>query len=303
MSELDVVTGATGYSGKYIAHRLLAAGRQVRTLTNHPGRANPFGNRIEIVRYHFDQPDQLRKSLAGASTVYNTYWVRFPYGRHSFQNAVANTRALIRAAEEAGVRKFVHVSIANPSAESPLAYYHGKAVLEDALAQSALSWAIIRPTVVFGLEDILINNIAWMVRHLPVFGAPGSGDYKLQPVFVEDLAQIATDAAKRQENVTVDAAGPEIHSFDELVQLIAGKLGRRVRIAHVHPTLVFLMTRALGVAVHDVILTREEIAGLMGNLLISHQPPLGTTQLSQWLEQNADRVGRRYASELARHYR
>lgn len=303
MSELDIVTGATGYSGKYIAHRLLSAGRQVRTLTNHPGRANPFGHRIEVVPYHFDEPDKLRKNLEGASTVYNTYWVRFPYGRHSFENAVANTRVLIRAAEEAAVRKFVHVSIANPSAHSPLPYYHGKAVLEDALAQSALSWAVIRPTVVFGLEDILINNIAWMIRHFPVFGVPGSGDYSLQPVFVEDLAQIATDAAGRQENVTVDAAGPEIYSFNELVRLIASKIGRRIRTVHIPPALVYLMTRALGFAVHDVILTREEIAGLMDNLLISRRPPLGITQLSRWLEQNADRAGRRYASELERHFR
>lgn len=303
MSELDVVTGATGYSGKYIAHRLLAAGRRVRTLTNHPGRANPFGNRIEVAPYHFGDLAELRKSLEGVATLYNTYWVRFPYARHSFEDAVVNTRLLLRAAEEAGVRKFVHVSIANPSADSRLPYYRGKAVLEAALAQSSICWAIIRPTVVFGLEDILINNIAWMVRHFPVFAAPGSGDYKLQPVFVEDLAQIATDIAGKQENVTVDAAGPETYSFNGLVQLIASKLGRRVRIAHVHPTLVYLMTRMLGFAVHDVILTREEIEGLMANLLVSRQPPLGTTRLSRWLEQNAASVGSRYASELDRHFR
>ncbi|HEV2247772.1 MAG TPA: NAD(P)H-binding protein [Terriglobia bacterium] len=335
MSELDVVTGATGFTGRYITRRLLDAGRRVRTLTGHPDRPNPFGNRIEIVPYNFADPKALGRNLEGVTTLYNTYWVRFPYGSQSYDNAIVNTRALIRAAEEADVKKFVHVSIANPSEKaiadgraclqaaeeargkkflvntsiaSPLAnyrlaYYWGKAFLEAALAQSALSWAIIRPTVVFGLEDILINNIAWMVRHLPVFGVPGSGDYKLQPVFVEDLAQIATDAAGKQENVTVDAAGPETYSFNGLVQLIASKLGCRVRIAHVHPTLVYLMTRALGLAVHDVILTREEIEGLMTNLLVSHQPPLGTTPLSQWLEQNADRVGRRYASELDRHFR
>ncbi|HXH51099.1 MAG TPA: NAD(P)H-binding protein [Terriglobia bacterium] len=303
MPELDIVTGATGYSGKYITRTLLSEGRRVRTLTNHPARENPFGSQIEVVPYHFENPAELRRNLEGASTIYNTYWVRFSHGRQSFKNAVANTQTLIRAAERAGVRKFVHVSIANPSEDSPLPYYHGKAVLEAALAQSALSWAIIRPTVIFGLEDILINNIAWMVRHFPVFAVPGSGEYQLQPIFVEDLAQIAIDAARSQENVIVDAVGPETYSFNGLVQLIARTLGRNIRVSHVTPALAYVLTRLLGLAVHDVILTKEEIDGLMANLLVSHRPPLGKTQLSVWLEQNAARVGRRYASELDRHFR
>jgi uncharacterized protein YbjT (DUF2867 family) len=237
MSEKDVVTGATGYSGKYIARRLLAAGRIVRTMTNHSNRENPFGSRIEVVPYNFENPKELPKNLEGATTVYNTYWVRFPHGRHSFGSAVENTRRLFLAAEQAGVQKFVHVSIANPSQRSPLAYYHGKAVLEAALAQSSLSWAIIRPTVIFGLENILINNIAWLVRHFPVFAVPGSGEYRLQPVHVEDLAEIAISAASKQENVTVDAVGPETYSFNELVRIIASILARHVRITHVSPAL------------------------------------------------------------------
>jgi uncharacterized protein YbjT (DUF2867 family) len=303
MNELDVVTGATGYSGKYITRRLLSTGRRVRTLTNHPARQNPFGSHVEVVPYHFEKPEELRKNLEGASTVYNTYWVRFPHGSSSFDGAVENTRRLFRGAEEAGVRRFVHVSIANPSEDSPLAYYHGKAVLEAALAHSSLSWAIIRPTVIFGLEDILINNIAWLVRHFPVFAVPGSGEYQLQPVFVEDLAEISVNVASKQENVIADAAGPEAYSFNELVQLIARTLGRDIRVGHVKPALAYVLTRMLGLAVRDVILTREEIEGLMANLLVSHQPPLGKTKLSGWLEQNAARVGCRYASELGRHFR
>jgi uncharacterized protein YbjT (DUF2867 family) len=303
MNELDIVTGATGYSGKYITRRLLAAGRRVRTLTNHPARENPFGNQIEVAPYHFEDPQELRRNLEGATTVYNTYWVRFPHGALTFDGAVENTRRLFHAAEQAGVRRFVHVSIANPSEDSPLAYYHAKAVLEAALAQCSLSWAIIRPTVIFGPEDILINNIAWLVRHFPAFAIPGSGEYQLQPVFVEDLAEIAVNAARKQENITVDAVGPEAYSFNELVQLIARTLGCNIRIGHVSPALAYVLTRLLGLAVHDVILTREEIDGLMANLLVSHQPPLGRTKLSDWLEQNADRVGCRYTSELGRHFR
>ncbi|HZT69832.1 MAG TPA: NAD(P)H-binding protein [Terriglobia bacterium] len=303
MRELDVVTGATGYSGTYIARKLLDAGRRVRTLTGHPNRPNPFGSRIEVVPYHFDEPDLLRKDLEGVATVYNTYWIRFPHGRCTFDRAIANTKRLIRAAEEAKVRRFVHISIANPSKDSPLGYYRGKAALEAALADSSLSWAILRPTVIFGPEDILINNIAWMVRHFPIFVVPGSGEYQLQPIFVEDFAEIAVRAASKLENVTMDTVGLEAYTFNKLVWLIVRTLRRSVRIAHVHPSVAYLLTRTLGLVVRDIILTREEIAGLTANLLVSNHPPLGRTSLSQWLEENSDRVGRRYASELARHYR
>jgi uncharacterized protein YbjT (DUF2867 family) len=303
MSEMDVVTGATGYSGKYITRKLLATGLRVRTLTGHPNRPNPFENQIEVIPFHFEDPEQLSRDLEGVKTIYNTYWVRFPYGSHTFERAVANTRALIRAAEQASVKRFVHISIANPLDDSPLAYYSGKAALEKALAQSALSCAIVRPTVIFGLEDILVNNVAWLVRHFPAFTVPGSGEYQLQPVFVEDLAEIAVNVASQQKNVTVDAAGPETYSFNEIVRLIASTLGRNVRIVHVSPALSHMLVRLLGFAVRDVILTREEIDGLMAGLLVSHHPPLGQTKLTLWLEQNATRVGMRYTSELARHFR
>lgn len=303
MSELDVVTGATGYSGKYIARRLLYEGHRVRTLTGHPDRPNTFGSQIEIVPYHFEYPDQLRKDLEGVSSLYNTYWVRFPHGSSTYEAAIANTKTLIRAAEQAGVRKFVHVSIANPSADSPLPYYRGKAELEAALAESSLSWAIVRPTVIFGLEDILINNIAWLVRNFPIFLIPGSGEYRLQPVYADDLAEIAINMASIPENVTVDAVGPEAYTFDEIVLLIARTLRRRGSLAHVPPTFAYCLTRLLGPVIHDIVLTREEIKGLMDNLLVSHQPPLGRTGLAEWLKHNSRKVGRHYTSELARHFR
>lgn len=302
MSELTVVTGATGYSGKYITRRLLCAGHRVRTLTGHPDRPNTFGNRIEIVPYHFEDPDQLQRELEGVSTLYNTYWVRFPHGARTYEGAIANTKTLIHAAEQAGVRKFVHVSIANPSANSPLPYYRGKAELEAALAKSSLSWAIVRPTVIFGLEDILINNIAWLVRNFPIFLVPGSGEYRLQPVYADDLAEIAIKAASNPENVTMDAVGPEAYTFDEIVRLIARTLHRRGRLAHVPPTFAYYLIRLLGPVVHDVVLTREEIKGLMDNLLVSHQPPLGRTGLAGWLKHNSSKVGRHYTSELKRHF-
>jgi uncharacterized protein YbjT (DUF2867 family) len=94
--------------------------------------------------------------------------VRFPHGTSTFETAVQNTRTLIQAAKDAGIQRIIHVSIANPSLDSPLEYYSGKAKLERAVMDAGLSYAILRPTVIFGTEDILINNIAWFIRHFPV---------------------------------------------------------------------------------------------------------------------------------------
>lgn len=301
-AELSVVTGAFSYTGRYITQRLLAMGERVKTLTGRPDHENPFGDQVSASPFNFDNPSQLTKSLQGATTLYNTYWIRFPHGQVTFDKAVENTKTLIKAAEEAGVHRMVHISITNPSEESPFPYFRGKALVEQAVTHSKLSHAIVRPTVIFGIGGILISNIGWLLRRFPIFAVFGSGDYQIQPVFVEDVAEIAVSAGHKDDNMVIDAAGPEIYSFDELVRLIADKIHSRARIVHIKPGLVLLVARLIGYVTKDVVITRDEIEGLMANLLISEGAPTGHTRLSDWLEHNADSVGGRYVSELKRHY-
>jgi uncharacterized protein YbjT (DUF2867 family) len=296
------VTGAFSYTGKYATRLLLDRGYRVRTLTYHPERENPFGESVQVFPYRFDDPEALSQSLRGASTLINTYWVRFPRAESCFETAVQNTRTLITAAKTAGVQRIVHVSIANPSAESPLGYYRGKAQLEQAVIDSGLSYAIVRPTVIFGTEDILINNIAWFVRRFPVFGIPGNGQYRVRPIYVEDMARLVADAADQSGNSVLEAVGPETFSFEELVKLIAQQTGRGVCLVHLPMPLAYLATLVTGWLVGDVILTWEEYRGLMDDLLAPEGPPSGPTRLSQWLIESRQRVGLHYASEVARHY-
>jgi NADH dehydrogenase len=300
-NELSIVTGAFGYTGKYITRRLLSMGERVATLTAHAD-GNPFGDRVLAFPLDFNNPTALRKHMEGAATFYNTYWVRFPRGEITYERAVENTKVLIAAARDAGVRRFVHVSITNASEESPLPYFRGKGRIERALIESGLSHAIVRPTIIFGLGDILINNIAWMLRRFPVFAVIGAGDYRVQPVFVEDAAAIMIDAAHAKADCVIDAVGPETFTFDELVGLIAATVRSRARIVHVRPGVAYLLSKIIGRLVGDVVLTRDEVAGLMAGLLVSDDPPTGPTRLSEWLDRNADRVGTSYASELRRHY-
>src|SRR6266508_87309 len=227
MPEVDVVTGAFGYTGRYITARLLESGRSVRTLTGHPNRPNPFVDRVAAAAYDFEDRRKLSGHLGGAATLYNTYWVRFPRGDVTFERAVANSETLIHAARDAGVRRIVHVSITNPSENSPFAYFQGKARVEQMIRDSGLGYAIVRPTVIFGREDILINNIAYILRRVPIFGIPGSGSYRLRPVSVEDVADICVRSGRAESDEEIDAVGPETFTVEGLVRLIAQTIGRR----------------------------------------------------------------------------
>ncbi|MHC4993192.1 MAG: SDR family oxidoreductase [Planctomycetota bacterium] len=297
---LHVVTGAFGYSGRYIARRLLDAGFGVRTLTGSPNRRHPFGERVEVRPLRLEDHAQLVESLRGATVLHNTYWVRFNHRDFRFADAVDNTLALFDAAREAGIGRVVHVSITNPSEDSPLEYFRGKARLERALRESGLSYAILRPAVLFGGDDILINNIAWALRRLPVFGVFGDGRYRIQPIHVDDLARLAVAEAMTDGDRTVDAIGPETLTYRDLVRQIGATIGKPRPVVSVPPPLGYLVTSVAGVIVRDVIVTRDEIRGLMADLLHTNSPPAGTTRLTDWMQEHRDGLGRRYASELAR---
>jgi uncharacterized protein YbjT (DUF2867 family) len=302
MSELHVVTGAFGYSGKYITTRLLEAGVRVRTLTNSTQRANPFRQNVEVHPFNFDDQAALIESLRGVSVLFNTYWIRFNTEEPGFQHSVAveNTLKLFAAAKQAGVPRVVHTSITNPSEDSPLEYFKGKAVLERELKESGLSYAILRPNVLFGHEDILINNIAWTLRKLPVFGVFGDGQYRLQPMHVDDFADLAVEQGKDRSNRVIDAIGPETFTYRRLVEEIGSIIGVKRPIVSVPPAIGYAVGWVLGKLVGDVMITRDEVEGLMADLLVTTSPPAGSTRLTDWAQKHADTLGKRYASELAR---
>jgi len=295
------VTGAFSYSGKYITKRLLERGEEVSTLTGHPNRPDPFNGRVKVYPLDFDEAGMTR-SLKGVDVLVNTYWVRFDKGENTQPRAVENTRKLVNAAKAAGVKRVVHTSITNPSAESPLPYFWGKAANEKTVRESGMSYAILRPTVLVGNEDILINNIAFLLKRFPFFALPGDGSYRLQPVYVDDLAELAVEGVYSTENYVIDAVGPDILTFKEMVELIGEKIGAKRPLISVPPRLALFAAQFLSLFVGDVILTPEEVDGLMSGLLVSKEPPRGKTHLADWLEANKYKVGVKYASELKKHY-
>jgi nucleoside-diphosphate-sugar epimerase len=308
MTDFDVVTGAFSYSGAAIAKELQAAGRRVRTLTGHPGRApkspeTAAASEIEVRPLDFTDPGALAESMRGAGTLYNTYWVRFAQGSVDHPVAVARSRVLFQAAAEAGVRRIVHVSITNPSADSPYPYFRGKAAVEQALGDLGVSHTVLRPAVLFGGSGVLINNIAWLLRHLPVFGVGGTGEYRLRPIHIDDLAGLAVRAGRSEATEVIDAVGPERPTFLALVQTIRAAVGSRSAVVRVPGVLIPPAGRLLGLALRDTLLTAEEYQAMADGLADTDGPATGETALSQWIADHKDTLGRVYANELTRHFR
>jgi NADH dehydrogenase len=300
VKNIHAVTGAFGYSGRYIASRLLDDGHEVITLTSSVHRRSNLVDKVRAIPLDFGRPNELAGALDGVSTLYNTYWVRFNHRLFNHVDAVANSKILFEAAKKAGIERVVHISITNPSMDSPLSYFRGKAEVELALKNSGLSYAILRPAVLFGKEDILINNIAWALRRFPFFGLFGDGSYSLCPIYVEDLAAAAVHYGMARECAVIDAIGPETFTYRELVETVGRIIGANKPLVGLPGWLGWLTGKLIGAMHRDVMITMDEVRGLTSDLLRVDSRPLGTTRLTEWAQVHRETLGRHYTSEMAR---
>jgi uncharacterized protein YbjT (DUF2867 family) len=299
----DAVTGATSYTGRFIAERLVAAGREVVDLTRRPGGPHPLGDAVRSAILDFDDPDALARTFDRIDTLYNTFWIRFERGPITYAWAIERSRLLFQAARRAGVRRIVHISVINASRDAPTAYFRAKAAVEEALVASGAGYAVVRPTVTFGPGDILLNNLAWTLRRLPVFGIPGMGRYPIQPVHVDDIADLAVRSASLPSGTVVDAAGPDTYTFREFVAVVREAIGSRALVLPIPVGAALLAARLIGLAVRDEVLLRDEVTELEAGLMRSTATPMGKNRLADWLAANAETLGRHWSNELDRHFR
>lgn len=302
--DTDVVTGAFSYSGGAIAAELAARGRRVRTLTGRPERA-PADSTIEVRPLDFDDPTALVDALTGADTLYNTYWIRFPHGDVDHDVAVARCRILFEAAARAGVQRIVHFSVLHPSPDSPHPYFRGKAQAEAALAGVGVPYAIVRPALLFGGDGggALLNNLAWLLRRLPVFAVGGRGDYRVRPVHVGDLARLCVDLGAHTENVTLDAVGPDRPRFRNLVDAVRAAVGSRALVVPVPEPVLLTLATLLGAVLRDPVLTTAEYRTTAAGLADSDAPAVGTVHLRAWIAAHGAELGHRYTDGVGRRYR
>jgi uncharacterized protein YbjT (DUF2867 family) len=298
---LHVVTGAFGYTGRWIAHHLLERGAEVRTLTNSIGRDDPFGGKVEVHRYDFNDRKRLVESLKGVSVLYNTYWVRYTVLGEGFAHALAikNSKKLFLAAKEAGVGKIVHVSVANPHKAPDWAYFRGKVIVEEFLKKTGVPYSIVRPTLLYGhRQDVLVNNIAWLLRHLPFFGMFGDGKYPVQPIYADDVANICIGQGQLSEDMVVDAAGPDTFEYREFLQILSEGMGCRNILIPIPDWLTLMVGQFIGLLLQDIVITEAEIRGLRQGLAASSEEPLGTTSFRDWAKENGENLGRHYRNDI-----
>jgi NADH dehydrogenase len=222
---------------------------------------------------------------------------------------------LFDAAARAGIERIVYVSILHADTASPYPYFSGKGQVEQHLAATGVPYAIARPAILFGSSadrgtaaSVLVNNIAWLLRHLPVFGLGDGGGYRIRPIHVDDLARLCVELGARSDgarpgNVTVDAVGPDAPTFRETVTAIRTATGSRALLVPAPGWLIPPLSAVLGAALRDVLLTTEEYQAMAAGLADSDAPPAGQASLMDWIAGHGDELGRSYANELDRHYR
>lgn len=295
---MDAVTGAFSYSGTAITAELKSRGRGVRTLTGHPQTpASDGSGPDEVCPLDFTDPGQLRTSLSGIDTLINTYWVRFPRAGTTFADAVANSQTLFDAATDAGVRRIVHISIAHADPASPYPYFAGKGLVEAHLATLPVGHAILRPAILFGGQAVLLNNIAWLLRHLPVFAIGGHGAYRIRGIHLTDLARLCADETDSDDDILRDAVGPERPTFRDLVEALREAVHSKAILLDVPGAVIPACATGVGVLLRDTVLTRDEYAAMAAGLADTTGPATGTIAVTDWIAQNGSWLGRRYLND------
>jgi uncharacterized protein YbjT (DUF2867 family) len=303
MKSLSVtLTGAFSYTGRYIGQELLRRKISFQSLTNHP-RPSVFPSAsIPVAPLQFQDAPSLIATLRKSTILVNTYWIRYPAKGISHETAVQNIEFLVQCAKQAGIHKIIHISVSNPSKDSQLSYYKGKAEAEEIIQQSGIPFTILRPTLVFGKEDVLLHNIAWLLRYFPFFVFPSPSTCFIQPIFAEEVGCFAVESIHSYPNQTMDLAGPEVVSMKEMVQKIGRATGYTRPIYSTSLGITMAAVRILNTILHDRIITEEEILGLQNNLLVSSQPPLGKISFSDWLVQEGSSLCSHYINDYKRFF-
>jgi uncharacterized protein YbjT (DUF2867 family) len=228
------VFGGSGFLGRRIVERLAAMGAEVRVAVRHPERAaslTRFGRAGQITAVHADVWDEatVAPALAGADAVVNTVGHYVERGDASFEAIHGHgARHVAEAASAAGVQRLVHISGigADPASDSP--YVRARAVGERLVREAFPAATILRPSVMFGPNDFL-NRLAGIARVMPAIPLFGSGEVKLQPIYVDDVAAAVAKALALPEAAgqLYELGGPRVYPYKALVQLVLDQTGRR----------------------------------------------------------------------------
>jgi NADH dehydrogenase len=231
------VTGATGFVGRHVAATLAARGHRVRVLARAPARARFLSDlNVEIVAGGLADHAALDRLARGADALIHLVGIIVEQGAQTFTGVhVAGTQALLTAAQEAGVRRFVHMSAVGARDEPGATPYHRtKRQAEQQVRDSGLSHAIFRPSIINGPESAPIRVLARLHRWSPVVPVFGDGRFPTQPVWIDDVALAFALATERPDMIgTFELGGPQVLTYEEFLLTIGRATGHSRPLVHV----------------------------------------------------------------------
>ncbi len=253
-----LLTGATGTVGSALLRRLTAEGRPVRALVRDQRRLGDQRVRVQIALGDLSDPPSFRNALRGVKTVVHLAVSLRDQPRGSIEelNALATLR-LLRAAERAGVERFLFFSAMNASHHSRTRFFRAKALAEEAVEESPLQTTVFRPSIVYTPGDPWLTLLDRLSR-LPAVPISGSGRALYQPVWAEDVAEAVMGALSNGSTSTFDLAGPDVLSYDDIVRVSLRAAGRRRRLLHVPLPLVRASLKVLRFATWEEAELMEE---------------------------------------------
>lgn len=224
-----LITGATGYIGRHLVSRLAAQGQRPRCLVRDTQRAATIlpADNVEFVQGSTTQPASLGVAMQGVDTVVHAAFLtadrKQSAGNHYQETNVQGTANVIKAAQDAGVKRIIEMSGLGTKPDKPGSYMQGRYLAEKMLKESGLDWTIIQPSVLFGKDAPFIKGLSDLIRTAPVVPLIGGGNIMFQPIYVEDVVTVVIRVLEdpaRTTGKTYTIGGPEYYSFTQIIDAL-----------------------------------------------------------------------------------
>ncbi len=227
------LTGASGYVGNYILRDLVKAGYEVNCLIRKGSekKLRMKGKKIKIFYGDITDSAAVAKAMKGCKAVINLVAIRREHRKQTFENVIfGGTKNCVDAAKKHGIKRFIQMSVLGAKRNAETKFWQAKWEAEEYVRKSDLTYTIFRPSFIFSKEDISINEFARLIKKFPVFPIFGDGEYKSQPVYVEDVSAAFAKAIKLRdvENGIFEVGGPKKYTFNELIATLETLVNKKV---------------------------------------------------------------------------